>query len=463
MHAAVVVLGDIGRSPRMMNHAVSLANAGFQVSLIGYAESEPPLAVRENQNITVRGIPPPWKLPRNPKIAYILLAPIAALTRALTLFCTILQGGNKGVILVQNPPSIPTLLVARVYSWFVDGSALIIDWHNYGYTIMETTGAPRALIKLASVFEHLLGPTADGHLCVSEAMCKDLARNWQIRGARVLYDRAPARFHQRSEEVKRALIQRLEREEGIMRYADFYNEDDTPRADRPPILVSSTSWTPDEDFDMLFAALRNLDMMLLSKSAMGGAPQPSMQLIITGKGPLRAKFEALLKTSPLSKIDVWTVWLKADDYPALLGCAQLGICLHTSSSGLDLPMKVVDMIGSGVPSLAVRYNCIEELVSHGKTGLLFSDSKQLAQQIQQVVGSFPYDTEKLDSMRDRLQSEHGVRWEEEWHRSAAPVILSNIAFYATTSPTPTTSPANISQGRVAAKSPSTDEKKSKKA
>jgi len=37
---------------------------------------------------------------------------------------------------------------------------------------------------------------------------------------------------------------------------------------------------------------------------MGGAPQPSMQLIITGKGPLRAKFEALLKTSPLSKIDV---------------------------------------------------------------------------------------------------------------------------------------------------------------
>ena len=32
MHAAVVVLGDIGRSPRMMNHAVSLANAGMRCS-----------------------------------------------------------------------------------------------------------------------------------------------------------------------------------------------------------------------------------------------------------------------------------------------------------------------------------------------------------------------------------------------------------------------------------------------
>lgn len=33
---AVLVLGDIGRSPRMQNHAVSLAKAGFQVDLIGF-------------------------------------------------------------------------------------------------------------------------------------------------------------------------------------------------------------------------------------------------------------------------------------------------------------------------------------------------------------------------------------------------------------------------------------------
>jgi beta-1,4-mannosyltransferase len=32
---AVLVLGDVGRSPRMQNHAVSLARAGWQVDLIG--------------------------------------------------------------------------------------------------------------------------------------------------------------------------------------------------------------------------------------------------------------------------------------------------------------------------------------------------------------------------------------------------------------------------------------------
>ena len=32
----VVVLGDIGRSPRIRCHAISLADAGCQVDLIGY-------------------------------------------------------------------------------------------------------------------------------------------------------------------------------------------------------------------------------------------------------------------------------------------------------------------------------------------------------------------------------------------------------------------------------------------
>ena len=32
----VVVLGDIGRSPRVQFHALSLANVGFQVYMFGY-------------------------------------------------------------------------------------------------------------------------------------------------------------------------------------------------------------------------------------------------------------------------------------------------------------------------------------------------------------------------------------------------------------------------------------------
>lgn len=38
--AWIVVLGDIGRSPRMQNHAKSLAENGFLVECVGFLENK---------------------------------------------------------------------------------------------------------------------------------------------------------------------------------------------------------------------------------------------------------------------------------------------------------------------------------------------------------------------------------------------------------------------------------------
>ena len=101
-----------------------------------------------------------------------------------------------------------------------------------------------------------------------------------------------------------------------------------------------------------------------------------MFLVITGKGPEKEFY--LRKISEKEKnwkyITIKTVWLESYLYPKFVGAADLGVCLHYSSSGVDLPMKVVDMFGAGVPVLAINYQTINELVIDGKNGLVFNDS-----------------------------------------------------------------------------------------
>lgn len=57
--------------------------------------------------------------------------------------------------------------------------------------------------------------------------------------------------------------------------------------------------------------------------------------------------------------------------------------------GLDLPMKVVDMFGAGIPVLAKRFNCIGELVQDGQNGHLFDTATDLFQHLYGLATGFP--------------------------------------------------------------------------
>jgi beta-1,4-mannosyltransferase len=197
---------------------------------------------------------------------------------------------------------------------------------------------------------------------------------------------------------------------------------------RPALLVSSTSWTADEDFGILLDALVALDTAVDDASL----KLPNFVVMVTGKGPQRAMYENRISTLNLKHVRIITAWLEASDYPLLLSCADLGICLHYSSSGLDLPMKVVDMFGAGIPVCAVGFGCLDELVQHGKNGLVFKNSAELALQLQRLFCGFNENTDDNDGksakelhvLRRGVKAFQNERWRENWITNAQQIFTS---------------------------------------
>lgn len=187
----------------------------------------------------------------------------------------------------------------------------------------------------------------------------------------------------------------------------------------PRILVSSTSWTADEDFAVLIDAL-----LQYSEIATTTQPHlPKVLAIITGKGPQKEMYveqiAALENSGKLKKVTIRTAWLSVPDYARLLASASLGVSLHTSSSGVDLPMKVVDMFGAGLPVVGWdRFEAWPELVTEGVNGVGFGSSEQLAEHLVELFG----DSGRLEILRLGAQKESLRRWDDEWDPIAGSLL-----------------------------------------
>ena len=120
-------------------------------------------------------------------------------------------------------------------------------------------------------------------------------------------------------------------------------------------------------------------------------------------------------------------WLEPEDYPKIVGSADLGLCLHRSSSGLDIPIKVADLFGAGVPVCALDYGaCLAERVRHGDNGLLFSTAPGLADMLFDLFETFPGDQTALDRLRSGARRSARPTWEQGWDKEARPILLPGL-------------------------------------
>lgn len=127
----------------------------------------------------------------------------------------------------------------------------------------------------------------------------------------------------------------------------------------------------------------------------------------------------------MSHVGIITPWLDTEDYPTVLATADLGVCLHWSSSGLDLPMKVVDMFGCGLPVCAYNFKCINELVKHGQNGFIFNSYQELAEQLLFWFENFPSNPTLVESkeiFRKNMISFQTLRWHDNWSSVALPIF-----------------------------------------
>jgi len=416
MRAVVVALGDLGRSARMLYHAQALAANGLDVDLVGFEGTPLPKAVADDLRIKVQRLnPATLRLRRVSGSTYAVAGLVDAARLSLRLWRTMRNLRRPDLVLIQNPPAFPTLAVA----WFSlrrRGVRFVIDWHNLGYTLLTLRlGQWHPAVRLARWFERRDARRVEANLCVSRGLAAFLESRFGVRQARVLYDRPASAFvpmdRADRERLRQALFTRLGVHGGTVGF-----------------IVCPTSWTEDEDFDLVIDAVPRLEERIRGwEAAVVGRRFPDLVMLVTGDGARRAEFERRFAGLPARRVHLRARWLEPEDYPRVVGSADLGLCLHRSSSGLDIPMKVADLFGAGVPVCALDYGvCLAERVRHGDNGLLFSTARQLSDVLFDLFETFPRDQSLLDRLRSGARKSARPTWEEGWAREAKPVLLPNL-------------------------------------
>ena len=342
-----MVLGDYGRSPRMQYHSLSLADQlGAHVDVIAYVGSDPRPEVTAHPRIHLRLIPPPpsWTQRYLPRVLALVIRVLIQTMQMFWTMCVALPRPTH--VLLQTPPCVPSFAVCALVC-FVRRAKFVIDWHNFAYTLMalKMGGARSPLVRLAKIYEKTMGRLGHAHFAVTNAMATWLEEEWGIGGAVVLHDAPPDFFGPIDDETER--IESLRRLQPALKVQNDSRDDATdtvyppytlwPREDQTTALVvSSTSWTPDEDFGILLDALILYDAVA-SKEQRGAFPRsydilyPNLLVVVTGKGPQRAHYEKRMKHLKLNRVVLRTAWLESEDYPKLLGVSDLGVSLFLLS------------------------------------------------------------------------------------------------------------------------------------
>lgn len=399
----------------MLFHARALAGEGLDVDLIGTAASGLPAFIRDNPRIAVHALAD--AATRGVADASGRRSLIGTFARGVRLLFALTglllwRLPTPALILVQNPPGVPTMAAAWLAAR-LRGARFAVDWHNLTSAMLAMRFGPRhLLVGLTARYEGLFGRAADANLFVSSHMQQSLRDRFRVTG-HVFRDRPADTFVPLDDPERRRV-----RASVLTRFGGATRTE-------PALLVSATSWTADENLDLLLDALRRYDAHARLDR---GDRLPSLAVLITGSGPLKGAFEAHVAEQPMDHVAIQTGWIDADEYPRVIAAADLGICCHTSASGLDLPMKIADMFGAGIPVCAYDYGpCLQELVHPGVNGVLFTTAENCCAQLEHLLAGWAGSTAALATLKGGVHQSAATSWSVGWVAEARAALLGQDA------------------------------------
>jgi beta-1,4-mannosyltransferase len=299
-------------------------------------------------------------------------------------------------VVTQNPPGFPVLMLLGLAG--PRGTRRILDWHNFGDSLLALRRSRRRhAAGLYGWCERRISRMADEHWAVSAALARKLVG---IRAV-VVHDRPSQVFRTAAENSPGAAngdraANRLAWWRRVLPHL--------APPDAPCWVVAPSSWGPDEDSD---AMLRVSETWKRNAGSWGEAPR--VAIIATGRGPLQADFARAAAALPGGPVSLHTAWVPAAEYPALLACADAGLCLHRSSSGVDLPMKLADFRGAGRKALVMDYGpVLTEVFRAGTDGWTFRTDADLAARLRQLALMTGDELAAPATAEDT--------WEAEWDR-----------------------------------------------
>ena len=388
MRAAVVVLSDLGHNPRMQRHARAWAGMA-DVDLIGLHGTPLEPGIEGTPRLSIHRLKDGHAADRSRKSVsrFVFASAFRALGHAFSACRSLMRLPRPDVILVGNPPAVPALgicwLVARLR-----GARLVIDWQDLSHRrAAAQLGESHRLVRSIARSEKRWARRAQAHVAASQALADWLRREYRVQAA-VVYDR-PMRST-----PARASSPAAIGEPGV------------------PLCVCPTNWGADEDFDLLLEALERTDRSL-SKGSQAGR----LSVLLTGSGEFRAAFETRLSRRQFTHISVRVAEV---DLRAAIASADIGLCLHQSASGLDLPIVLSDLRAAGVPACVYDYApVLTEVLTNGKEGVRFGEPGELMTLLVAVATRDASSESPLARSRAWLAANPADTWEDEWSKAMA--------------------------------------------